>query len=307
MLKFEFLFNLSAEVGELDFAGGGAVGRAPRRLHRRPARSKGRRCAANCIGGADWQILRSDGVLELDARYAIKEQGGGDHPGAEPGPSPRSAGGDGAARARRGRRTRRATSSAPSCGSRPARASLRGSTRRSRWRRRNARHAAWSCAPGGCCSGVRAAARRAPSDQSGSGMNSFSSPGTVSKRPSFQSAFACSIRSLRDETKFHQMWRGPSIAAPPTSAMRASTGALTADRIAGTQDQQLPGLEAVAGDVDLAGDDVDRALLGRRHRSAGPRPPSVARRRRWCRTVSAPATSAHRDCRRSGGWSCPPR
>jgi hypothetical protein len=29
------------------------------------------------IGGADWQILRSDGVLELDARYAIKEQGGG--------------------------------------------------------------------------------------------------------------------------------------------------------------------------------------------------------------------------------------
>jgi Protein of unknown function (DUF3237) len=29
------------------------------------------------IGGADWQIPRSDGVLELNARYAVREQGGG--------------------------------------------------------------------------------------------------------------------------------------------------------------------------------------------------------------------------------------
>ena len=29
------------------------------------------------IGGADWQILRSDGTLELDARYAIREERGG--------------------------------------------------------------------------------------------------------------------------------------------------------------------------------------------------------------------------------------
>ena len=40
---------------------------------------------------------------------------------------------------------------------------------------------------------------------SGSGMNSISSPGTLSKWPAFQSALACSMRSLRDETKFHQM------------------------------------------------------------------------------------------------------
>lgn len=39
---------------------------------------------------------------------------------------------------------------------------------------------------------------------SGSGMNSVS-PGTVSKRPAFQSALACSIRSRREDTKFHQM------------------------------------------------------------------------------------------------------
>lgn len=28
-------------------------------------------------GGADWQIARTDGVLELDARYALAEQAGG--------------------------------------------------------------------------------------------------------------------------------------------------------------------------------------------------------------------------------------
>ena len=45
-------------------------------------------------------------------------------------------------------------------------------------------------------------------------MNSISSPGTLSKWPAFQSALACSMRSLREETKFHQMWRGPSMGAP---------------------------------------------------------------------------------------------
>ena len=53
--------------------------------------------------------------------------------------------------------------------------------------------------------------RRTRNDQqqlfylSGSGMNSISSPGTFSKWPAFQSALACSMRSLREETKFHQM------------------------------------------------------------------------------------------------------
>jgi hypothetical protein len=28
-------------------------------------------------GGADWQIVRRDGVLDLDARYALKESNGG--------------------------------------------------------------------------------------------------------------------------------------------------------------------------------------------------------------------------------------
>src|SRR4029077_2931626 len=54
---------------------------------------------------------------------------------------------------------------------------------------------------------------------SGSGMNSCSL-GTCAKRPLFQSALACSIRSLLEETKFHQMWRGPSSASPPRNIIR---------------------------------------------------------------------------------------
>jgi hypothetical protein len=42
------------------------------------------------------------------------------------------------------------------------------------------------------------------SGPSGSGMNSVS-PGTGVKRPLFQFSFACSMRSRREETKFHQM------------------------------------------------------------------------------------------------------
>ena len=37
-------------------------------------------------------------------------------------------------------------------------------------------------------------------------MNS-GSPGTLAELPSFQSALACSMRSLHDDTKFHQIWR----------------------------------------------------------------------------------------------------
>ena len=39
----------------------------------------------------------------------------------------------------------------------------------------------------------------------GKGTNSSSSPGTISKRPVRHSFFACSIRSLEDDTKFHQI------------------------------------------------------------------------------------------------------
>src|SRR6516225_9831392 len=55
---------------------------------------------------------------------------------------------------------------------------------------------------------------------SGSGMNSVSSPGTSAKRFRRQSSLACWMRSLEDETKFHQMWRALSIGSPPSSINR---------------------------------------------------------------------------------------
>jgi hypothetical protein len=74
---------------------------------------------------------------------------------------------------------------------------------------------------------------RALLPHSGNGINSSVSPGTTSKRPALQSALAASMRSFREETKFHQMWRGPSMAAPPITTMCASLAARTKTRSPG--------------------------------------------------------------------------
>lgn len=76
MLKFEFLFDLSAEVGELISLGAGPLGER-RVVYIGTGSFEGPVLRGELIGGADWQILRGDGALELDARYAIKERGGG--------------------------------------------------------------------------------------------------------------------------------------------------------------------------------------------------------------------------------------
>ena len=55
-------------------------------------------------GGADWQIVRADGVVHLTARYTIETDTGGADPGQRRGLPPRPARGDGAARPRRDRR-----------------------------------------------------------------------------------------------------------------------------------------------------------------------------------------------------------
>ena len=76
MLKFDFLFSLSADVGELVNMGPAPLGER-RVVYIDGGSFEGPAMRGEVLGGADWQILRSDGVLELDARYAIKEQGGG--------------------------------------------------------------------------------------------------------------------------------------------------------------------------------------------------------------------------------------
>ena len=92
-------------------------------------------------------------------------------------------------------------------------------------------------------------------------MNSAVSPGTMSKRPAFQSALAASMRSLREETKFHQMWRGPSIGGAADHDDMRVADSLDVDAVAGLEHQEPFRPVAVAGDLDLAGNDVERAFL----------------------------------------------
>jgi hypothetical protein len=75
-LQFEFLFTLIAEVGEIVTMGPAPLGE--RRVVQITGGSfEGPAMRGEVLGGADWQIVRADGVLELDARYAIKEARGG--------------------------------------------------------------------------------------------------------------------------------------------------------------------------------------------------------------------------------------
>ena len=62
---------------------------------------------------------------------------------------------------------------------------------------------------------------------SGGGMKSASSPGAVSERPLRHSSFACSIRSFRDETKFHPNQRRPSLGSSLNSLTPAAFRART--------------------------------------------------------------------------------
>ena len=71
-------------------------------------------------GGADWQYVRSDGVLELEARYSIKASDGTEIAVDQPRHAPRTAGDHGAHVARRGGRPRaRLFPRLPRCSRRP--------------------------------------------------------------------------------------------------------------------------------------------------------------------------------------------
>ena len=93
----------SADVGELMSLGPRCPLGERRVVYITSGTFEGPAMRGELVGGADWQILRSDGVLELDARYAIREERGGIVKVVQSRLPPRPAGGDGAARARRGR------------------------------------------------------------------------------------------------------------------------------------------------------------------------------------------------------------
>jgi hypothetical protein len=72
----EFLFTLTAEVGAIVTMGPAPLGER-RVVQITGGRFEGPQMRGEVLGGADWQIVRDDGAIELDARYAIREERGG--------------------------------------------------------------------------------------------------------------------------------------------------------------------------------------------------------------------------------------
>jgi len=74
--RFEFLMRIAADVGELMTMGGGPLGER-RVVGITGGTFEGPQLKGAIVpGGADWQIVRADGVLDIDARYALRTDGG---------------------------------------------------------------------------------------------------------------------------------------------------------------------------------------------------------------------------------------
>lgn len=75
--RFEFLMDLAVEVGEVVSMGMTPLGER-RVVGINGGTFEGPELRGEILaGGADWQLARSDGVLELDAHYVLREQAGG--------------------------------------------------------------------------------------------------------------------------------------------------------------------------------------------------------------------------------------
>jgi hypothetical protein len=74
--QLEYLFALSAEVGETVSLGPGPLGER-RVVDILGGSFEGPQMRGAVLRGQDWQIARSDGVLDIDARYALREERGG--------------------------------------------------------------------------------------------------------------------------------------------------------------------------------------------------------------------------------------
>ena len=76
MLEFEYLCDLKVDVGEIVTMGPGPLGER-RIVAILGGTFEGPGMRGTVLpGGNDWQIVRADGVLDLDARYALKDESG---------------------------------------------------------------------------------------------------------------------------------------------------------------------------------------------------------------------------------------
>jgi hypothetical protein len=74
--QLDYLMAISAEVGEMVVMGPAPLGER-RVVYITGGAFQGPLLRGEVMAGADWQIARRDGALELDARYALKEARGG--------------------------------------------------------------------------------------------------------------------------------------------------------------------------------------------------------------------------------------
>ena len=74
--RFEFLMRIVADVGEVVTMGGGPLGER-RVVAITGGTFEGPQLAGRIEpGGADWQIVRADGALDIDARYVMRTEAG---------------------------------------------------------------------------------------------------------------------------------------------------------------------------------------------------------------------------------------
>jgi len=74
-LRFEFLIRLVVDVGEVISLGAGPLGER-RVVNILGGTFEGSGLRGEVLPGADWQIARADGVLDIDAHYALRDEGG---------------------------------------------------------------------------------------------------------------------------------------------------------------------------------------------------------------------------------------
>ena len=76
MLEFEYLCDLKVDVGESVTMGPGPLGER-RIIAINGGSFEGPKLRGTILpGGNDWQIVRTDGVLDVDARYALRTDAG---------------------------------------------------------------------------------------------------------------------------------------------------------------------------------------------------------------------------------------
>ena len=76
MLRYEPLMELAVDVGEMVSLEEGPLGER-RVVAILGGTFEGPGLDGEVLPGADWQLARRDGVLEIDARYALRERSGG--------------------------------------------------------------------------------------------------------------------------------------------------------------------------------------------------------------------------------------